>query len=90
VVEVTLGFKAVIDVPVGEFEIVEEPLVDPVEVGSVGDGERIDMRPTTGLVVVLVVAIGDVVAVAEAGVLSCTSAGTRRLALGLPSPVVRL
>ena len=79
--------------PEGEFALVEEPLVVPVEVGSVGVGETTDMRPT-GVIVVLGPVIADVVALAggdaDAGVLSCTSAGTRRLALGLPSPVVKL
>ena len=41
VLEVELGFKAVIDVPDGEVELVEELVVDPVDDGSVGEVETI-------------------------------------------------
>lgn len=44
---VAVGFNAVIDVPDSEVELAEELLVLPVEVGSVGDEERVELRPTT-------------------------------------------
>ena len=90
VAEVKLGFKAVIEMPDVELELEDELLPVPVVVGFVMDGGRRSRRPMSGLEALAVTAAGVATDFEAVGVLSCTSAGTRRLALGLPSPVTRL
>ena len=87
-VDVKLGFNGVINVVEVELEVEDEVLPVPVAVGFAWDVARSDARPATGVVLFGATAV-DFVAGVEVGVLSLTSAGTRRLALGLPNPVTR-